>query len=206
MSNIAGKTFIITGSNRGIGKIIAEVFLRVGASVVLSGRNAERLEAVRLEFEQMGFSPHAVPADLIRPEECERLVQASLGHFGKIDGLINNAGLPMRGRFEKMSAGLFAEIVNANLLTAVNCTKAALPELIKTQGSVVFISSIAAIVCRASIGGRDNMWRYSYCSSSSEGDWPASGAGRCFSLSRPVLLLGRSPGWFVICFIRLRSY
>ena len=145
MSNIAGKTFIITGSNRGIGKIIAEVFLRVGASVVLSGRNAERLEAVRLEFEQMGFSPHAVPADLIRPEECERLVQASLGHFGKIDGLINNAGLPMRGRFEKMSAGLFAEIVNANLLTAVNCTKAALPELIKTQGSVVFISSIAAI-------------------------------------------------------------
>lgn len=145
MRSIAGKTFIITGSNRGIGKVIAEVFLREGASVVLNGRNEEKLEAVRLEFEQMGYSPLAVPADLTRPEECERLVRASAGHFGKIDGLINNAGLPARGRLENISAGLFTEVVSANLLTAVYCTKAALPELIKTHGSVIFISSLAAI-------------------------------------------------------------
>jgi len=145
MRNITGKTFIITGANRGIGKLIAKVFLNAGASVVLTGRNTERLEAVKLEFEQMGFSPLAIPADLTLPEECEKLVSASLSHFGKIDGLINNAGLPMRGRFEKMSAELFAEVINANLITAVNCTKIALPELIKTKGSVVFISSVADI-------------------------------------------------------------
>ncbi|MEA1898199.1 MAG: SDR family NAD(P)-dependent oxidoreductase [Bacteroidota bacterium] len=145
MRNITGKTFIVTGANRGIGKVIAKVFLMAGASVILSGRNKERLEAVRLEFIQMGFSPLAIHADLTIPEECEQLVSASLSHFGKIDGLINNAGLPMRGRFEKMSAELFAEVVNANMLTAANCTKSALPELIKTQGSVVFISSVADI-------------------------------------------------------------
>jgi len=145
MRSIRGKVFIVTGANRGIGKVIAEVFLKEGASVVLSGRNVERLEAVKLEFEQMGYFPLAIPANLVIQKECERLVSASLSHFGKIDGLINNAGLPMRGRFESLSTGLFAEVLNANLLTAVNCTKSALPGIIKTRGSVVFISSVADI-------------------------------------------------------------
>ena len=111
MLQLEGKTYIITGSNKGIGKVIAERFARAGASVTICGRDLERLEAVRQEFLGKGYSVLSVQAELTRPEECERLVRSTVDHFGKIDGLINNAGLPMRGRFEKMSAGLFAEVV-----------------------------------------------------------------------------------------------
>jgi NAD(P)-dependent dehydrogenase (short-subunit alcohol dehydrogenase family) len=145
MKSIKGKVFIVTGASKGIGKVISEFFLKSGASVVISGRNTERLEAVRTEFMDAGFSTIAVAADLTLPEDCVRLVESAIDEYGKIDGLVNNAGLPMRGRFENMDAGLFADVIAANLLTAANCCKAALPELIKTRGSIIFISSVACI-------------------------------------------------------------
>jgi short-subunit dehydrogenase len=145
MSKIAGKIFIVTGSNKGIGRVIAEFLLHAGASVVLTGRNEERLETVRQEFEKMGFTPLAFPADLSLPGDCEKLVRATVDHFGRIDGLINNAGLPMRGRIENTGPGIFSEVLQCNLLSGVNCTRAALPELIRSRGHVVYISSIAAI-------------------------------------------------------------
>lgn len=145
MKGLKGKTFIITGATKGIGKVIALEFLRVGASVVISGRDLEKLESVRREFELMEFSPLSIPADLSKPEECKRLVQLTVAHFGKIDGLVNNAGIPARGRFEVIDSSIVSMVISGNLLTAVNCTREALPELIKTRGNVIFISSIAAI-------------------------------------------------------------
>ena len=145
MKRIQGKTFIITGASKGIGKVIAETFLKAGASVVITGRNQERLAAVKKEFGNRGFSPLAVTADLTVPGDCEKLVKASVDHFGSVDGLVNNAGVPIRGRFEKMSMDVFAEVISGNLLSAANMTKAVLDELCKRSGSVVFISSIASI-------------------------------------------------------------
>lgn len=145
MNKIQGKTFIITGASKGIGKVIAESFLKAGASVVISGRNLERLNAVQKELEEKGYSPLAVTAELSIPKDCEDLVKASVAHFGGVDGLVNNAGVPMRGRFENMSMEVFAEVISSNLLSAANMTKAALPELIRNRGSVVFIGTVAAI-------------------------------------------------------------
>lgn len=145
MKGLAGKTYIITGASKGIGKVIALEFLRAGASVVINGRDEDRLESVRLEFEEAGYAPLSVTADLSQPEACDQLLQSAVEHFGKINGLINNAGVPARGKFEKISPSMFDTVLNGNLLTAVNITRAALPELMNTKGSIVFISSIAAI-------------------------------------------------------------
>ncbi len=145
MNGLQGKIFIITGASRGIGKVIALELLRVGASVVISGRDRDKLGSVKREFERMEFAPLSIIADLTEPEDCKRLVQSTVDHFGKLDGLVNNAGLPARGRFEVIEASVAAMVVSANLLTAVNCTKEAIPELIKTKGNVIFISSVAAI-------------------------------------------------------------
>ncbi len=145
MKKIRGKTFIITGASKGIGKVMTRVFLEAGASVVITGRNLERLDKTKNELEENGFFPLAVQADLTKPDDCRILVQEAVDHFGKVDGLINNAGLPLRGRFEDISMETFAEVIAGNLLSSVNCTGAALSELIKNRGSVVFISSAAAI-------------------------------------------------------------
>lgn len=142
---LQGKVFIITGANRGIGKAIAGEFLRAGALVVISGRDLTRLESARLEFENMGYAPISIAADLCDPEDCKKLIRSTVDHFGMIHGLVNNAGLPARGRIENIDSALFAKIVEGNLNTAVNCTRAALPELIKSKGSVIFLSSVAAI-------------------------------------------------------------
>ena len=145
MNRIQEKTFIVTGASKGIGKVIADHLLQAGANVVITGRNVERLNSVKREFEEKGFCPLAVTADLTIPEDCENLVKAAVDRFGGVDGLVNNVGLPIRGRFEKMSMDVFAEVISGNLLSAANMTKAALDELCRSIGSVVFISSIASI-------------------------------------------------------------
>ncbi len=145
MKSLGGRTYIITGATKGIGKVIAIEFLKVGASVVISGRDQKKLNSVKHEFEQMGFSPHSVPADLTNPMDCKRLVESSVTHFGRIDGLVNNAGVPARGKFEDIDSSISAMVIYGNLVTAMNCTREALPELMKSRGSVIFISSVAAI-------------------------------------------------------------
>ena len=145
MKRIQGKVIIVTGANRGIGRVIAEELLKAGADVVITGRNQEKLEYVQLEFEQMDYKPLAIAADLTNTESCINLIRSAKDHFGKIDGLVNNAGLPARGRFEFIDTNIFEMVLSGNILTAANCTKAALPELIKSRGSVIFISSVAAI-------------------------------------------------------------
>ena len=145
MRSFINKTIIITGSGKNIGKATALAFLTAGANVVINARSKEELDANRLEFEDRGFHPLAIVADVTKVSDCKLLVQLAVESFGRIDCLINNVGLSMRGRFENLSPEIFPEIVNANLLTAVYSTQAVLPEIIKTKGSIVFISSIAAI-------------------------------------------------------------
>src|SRR4030042_414103 len=145
MRNFSSKTVIITGSSKGIGKTTALAFLDAGANVVINARTKETLDVTRQEFEDKGFRPLAVVADVSKVTDCAHLVNSAIERFGKICLLINNAGLSMRGRFEDLSPEVFPEIVTGNLLTAVNTTKAALPEIIKTKGSIVFISSVVAL-------------------------------------------------------------
>jgi short-subunit dehydrogenase len=145
MDHFTDKTVIVTGSSKGIGKITALTFLKAGANVVINARNKDILDSTLKEFEDKGFHPLAIAADVSKADECKRLVKLTLEKFKRINILINNAGLSMRGRFEDLSPEIFQQIINSSFLTALNATHAALPEIIKTRGSVIFISTLSSI-------------------------------------------------------------
>ena len=141
---LANKVVVVTGSARGIGRETARLALEAGARVVLNGRNAESLEQTR---RQLGGSERilAVAADLTRPEEAEYLVAAVLTAWGRIDVLINNAGLSMRGPFAQLTNDTVRALVDANFLSALWTTRAALIALRHHDGRVLFVSSLAAL-------------------------------------------------------------
>jgi len=130
----------------GIGKTIALELCKQGANVILNGRNADRLENTYQEFLKQGFSVLAVRADVTEPVECEMLVEKTLAAFGKIDVLINNAGLSMSERFENLHPEVFDAVVKSNIQGSAYPTLKALPSLKQTKGSVIFISSAAGMI------------------------------------------------------------
>ena len=154
MKSFKNKTVIVTGSSKGIGKAIAFVFLKHGANVVINARNKEQLYATKEEFKNKGYHPLAIVGDITKPQNCKRLVDTTTEQFGRVDYLINNAGLSMRGRFENINAEFFKSIVDANLMSGVYCTQAARPAIRETQWSIIFVSTIA------SIHGQPNMSPY----------------------------------------------
>ena len=138
------KVVVVTGSSRGIGFEIARQILAEGGKVVLHGRSLERLQVTQTT---LGFAERTllVAADLSQPEGAETLVDAALSGLGRIDVLINNAGLSMRGDFIDLRATTVRTMVDANFLSAVWTTLTALPTLRATRGRVAFVSSMAAL-------------------------------------------------------------
>lgn len=101
---IKGKAAIVTGASRGIGRETARQFLEEGARVMICGRNAETLERTRAELaQQTGGEIHAVVADMIKPDDIVRLVEAAKKQLGGVDILVNNAGQMYSGRFNAMT-------------------------------------------------------------------------------------------------------
>jgi short-subunit dehydrogenase len=139
------KVAIITGSSGGIGKATAVGLAEQGASIVINGRNQAKLELVKIELDQMGFNVLAVAADITSYEECQRLMQETVNHFGKIDILVNNASLTMNDSFENLHPDIFSKVFISNTLGTIMPTKAVLPFVKLTKGSVMFISSLAGL-------------------------------------------------------------
>lgn len=134
---------IVTGASSGIGKACAERFGKAGMRVVITGRNAERLEATAQELRQQGIECLAVPCDAAKKEENERMVQRVVEEWGQIDILINNAGISMRALFEELDLSVIEQVMQINFFGTVYATKYALPYIIERQGSIVGVSSIA---------------------------------------------------------------
>ena len=137
------KVVIITGGGSGIGKACASTFLARGYRVVISGRRMEKLQEVIAEFKSSKEHLLAVQADVSVEEDAKRIIDETLVKFGRIDVLINNAGISMRALFEEMDLTVLKRLMDTNFWGAVYCTKYALPHLLESKGSVVGISSIA---------------------------------------------------------------
>lgn len=139
------KVVLITGSSIGIGKKLAELLLDKGAQVVLNARNADRLQQTLSAFQAQGFDGLlAVPGDVSVLEDCTRLVQKTIGHFGRLDLVINNAGISAEGDVSELPPEVFRKVTEVNFLGSVFVTQQALPHLRHSQGTVFFVSSIAA--------------------------------------------------------------
>lgn len=140
-----GNIAIITGSSRGIGKATAVELGQAGASVIINGRNKQRLDEAVTDLHARGIDARGFAGDLSDPEIANRLVQFAIDEFGKLDILVNNAGLSQRGLFAELEPEVFREIFDANVFNAMNVTNAAIPHLIHSKGSVVFVSSVVGI-------------------------------------------------------------
>jgi len=139
------KVVIITGASSGIGLATARVFAARGNRVVLAARSKEKLNTIARELEEKGAECLAVATDVSKEEDCRKLVEAAVRKFGKIDILINNAGVSMRALFADLDLGVMKKLMDVNFWGTVYCTKYALPYLLESRGSVTGISSVAGI-------------------------------------------------------------
>ena len=139
------KVAIITGSNQGIGRELALQLGGYGAKIVINGRNKEKLASVRNELEEQHIETLVISGDISSQAFCERLIDETVAHFGQLDILINNAGISAKASLEEGSLDVFQKVIEINLLGTAYASKFAIPHLKKTQGSLLFISSLAGI-------------------------------------------------------------
>jgi len=135
------KVTIITGASSGIGKALAVEAHKRGAKVVLSARRKEMLDEITSSWNTADYI--SLQADVTRKEDCRRLIHAAFEHFGRIDVMINNAGISMRALFEDVDVEVIRKLFDTNFWGTVYCSKYALPYLLKTKGSLVGVSSVA---------------------------------------------------------------
>lgn len=129
----------------GIGKATALALGRQGALVVINGRTPSRLQATADEFDREGISVLPIQGDVANSEDVQRLVAKTIDAFGRLDILINNAGISMRGAFEDLQDDVIQKVVGSNFVGSINMSRAALPYLRETKGHLVFVSSLAGI-------------------------------------------------------------
>lgn len=140
------KVVIITGASSGIGRACAEKFGNEGAKLVITGRNETNLQETALWLINKGIEVLAVQSDVAIKEDCKRIIDETIAKYGKIDVLINNAGISMRAILNDTDLSVIEQVMQINFYGTLYCTKYALPHLLKAKGSVVGISSIAGFV------------------------------------------------------------
>jgi dehydrogenase/reductase SDR family protein 7B len=141
--SLKNKVVVITGGSSGIGKACAEVYGRAGAKIVISGRDAARLEQVVVLLRAQEIEVLSVYGDVSKEEDVRALIDATINKFGTIHILINNAGISMRALFEELDLSVIRKVMDINFWGTVYTTKYALPYIIENKGSVIGISSVA---------------------------------------------------------------
>lgn len=147
IKDLRGKTVLLTGASRGLGVYIATALAREGANLVLSARTADALEETRRACEAMGARAVAVPADMSSPDEQRRLLAATEREFGRVDILINNAGIEYTEALQNLSTEQIDALLTLNLHAPIWFTKAVLPAMLARRGGVVVnVASLAGHV------------------------------------------------------------
>ena len=148
--DLTGKTAIVTGGARGIGKEMAEGLAEAGANIVLCGRNAETLDRTAAEFSERGHKVIGIPCDVSKAEDVERAVAETVARFGSLDILINNAGTSWGAMPEDMTLEQWQRVIDVNLTGCFLFAQAAGREMLKrNSGSIINIASIAGITSSA---------------------------------------------------------
>jgi NAD(P)-dependent dehydrogenase (short-subunit alcohol dehydrogenase family) len=136
------KTIIVTGATSGIGRAAAQAFAREGGSVLLVGRDAAALAQALEDVRAAGGSGAICPADLTAPDAPARIVAAAVAAFGRIDALVNAAGVIASAPLESTSDELWDSMMAINARAPFRLMREALPQLKATRGSVVNVSSV----------------------------------------------------------------
>lgn len=137
------KVVIITGGSSGIGKALAYQYGNQGSKIVITGRRKAPLDETVAELSQSGIDSYAIQADASVEADNQRMAEMTLEKYGKIDILINNAGISMRALFEELDLDVLRKVMDINFWGVVYATKYCLPSIIQNKGSVIGVSSIA---------------------------------------------------------------
>jgi short-subunit dehydrogenase len=138
------KVVVITGASSGIGKALAEVYASKGFDLVLAARRIDRLK--ELENKLSNVKVLSVQTDVSVESDCKNLIESAIQKFGKIDILINNAGISMRAATIDVEMNVLRKVMDVNLWGTIYCTKFALPHLLASKGSLVGIISVGGYV------------------------------------------------------------
>ncbi|AHY45302.1 Short-chain dehydrogenase of various substrate specificities [Rubrobacter radiotolerans] len=155
---LAGKTILVTGASSGIGEATARELARRGASVALVARNAGKLDTLAGEISSGGGVAFPVPADVSDRSSVEAAIEAVVGRFGGLYGVVNNAGMGLSGRVAELRVEDLRHVYEVNVIGAVNLIQVAVPRL-EAGGRIVNVSSVVGLRSLPMVGG--------YCSSKS---------------------------------------
>ncbi len=144
IDNIEGKTIVITGASSGLGEATARHLAACGASVVLGARRSERIEALANELTAAGHKAKAVTTDVTDKEQVRQLVDTAVDSFGKVDVLLNNAGLMPLAPMERLKVDEWDQMIDVNLKGTLYGIAAALPHMkAQKSGHIINVSSVA---------------------------------------------------------------
>lgn len=135
------KVAVITGGTSGIGKALAIDLLKAGAKVAVCARKQDALHAMSRELNTDALFTYV--ADVSKEEDCKAFIEQTIAQFGKVDILINNAGISMRALFNGVNLSVLKQLMDINFWGTVYCTNYALPSILANKGTIVGVSSIA---------------------------------------------------------------
>ena len=135
------KVVVVTGGSDGIGRALVDALIQMGARVATCGRNQDKL--YDLQLRHSGKPLHTIVADVSIMNECRNFIESTIGYYGGIDVLINNAGISMRALIRDAEIEVITKLMDTNFFGTVYCTKMALDSIIERKGTIVGISSIA---------------------------------------------------------------
>src|SRR5215475_4102195 len=152
MDRLKDKVAVVTGSGAGMGEGIVRLFAEEGARVVVSGRDEERGRAVAADVGAMGAQAVFIRADVTVEAECRALIDKTVGHYGRIDALVNNVGLSTRGTIEDTTVELWDKLFATNVRSAFICMQQAVKHMKeRRQGSIVNIGSVNSYIGEAKL-------------------------------------------------------
>ena len=148
--DLKGKIAIVTGAAQGIGKVIALSLAKCGADIAVSDINEDSLNAAVKEIEALGRKAIAVKMDVSSLKDCEDMVKKTIDAFGKVDILINNAGITRDTVLLRMKEEQWDQVIQVNLKGTFNCTKAVIRSMFKQKsGKIINISSVTGAMGNA---------------------------------------------------------
>ncbi|HUA30357.1 MAG TPA: SDR family oxidoreductase [Streptosporangiaceae bacterium] len=135
--HLTGRVVLITGGTDGLGAALADRLVEEGARVAVCGRDADRLAATEARLREAGGDALVVRADVTSLADLERFVDTAVARWGRLDGLVNNAGKSAAGRIDEVSDDEWIADLNLKVLAAVRCTRLSVPHLITAGGGAI---------------------------------------------------------------------
>jgi NADP-dependent 3-hydroxy acid dehydrogenase YdfG len=183
--DLSGRTIAITGASSGIGEATALACARAGAAVALAARRVERIEALAERIRADGGTALAIETDVGDEQQANAFVERAHAELGRLDALVNNAGVMLLGPIQDAPTEEWRRMVHANVFGVLYCTHAALP-LMRAQGAgdIVNVSSVAGRIARAG-SGVYNLTKWGVCAFSESLRQETAGSGIRVTLIEP---------------------